>query len=144
MASVNVNFHSAAIICFLRGFLNKSLFTWYETEINTITSMGFITTTRGRRQLLRDSYLYYKKKSLNNERSYWECKKRRSRDGCKVKNVLNEQKNFSHKFGGHPHERNPEAVSALKLRSKMKRDARDTDNTTNSIITTNEEYMKRL
>ena len=40
MASVNVNFHSAAIICFLRGFLNKSLFTWYETEINTITSMN--------------------------------------------------------------------------------------------------------
>ena len=32
---------------------------------------------------------------------------------------------------------NAETVSALKLHSKMKRDARDTDNTNKNIITTN-------
>lgn len=35
------------------------------------------------------------------------------------------------------HPPNAETVSALKLHSKMKRDARDTDNTTNNTITTN-------
>ena len=67
------------------------IFTWRETEINGIASMEFITTTRGGRQLLRDSYLYYKNKSLNNGSSYWECKERRSGNGCKVKIVLDEQ-----------------------------------------------------
>ena len=125
------------------------IFTWRETEINGIASMEFITTTRGGRQLLRDSYLYYKKKSLNNGSSYWECKERRRVNGCKVKIVLDEQENFSHQFGQHTHAPNPEAVSALKLRSKMKRDARHTHTTTNNIITTNiggmhEEVLAKL
>ena len=109
------------------------IFTWHKTEINRIASMEFITTTRGGQQLLRDSYLYYK----NNGSSYWECKERRSGNGCKIKVVLDEQENFSHQFGYHTHAPNPEAVSALKLRSKMKRDARHTDTATNNIITTN-------
>ena len=126
------------------------IFTWHKTEINRIASMEFITTTRGGRQLLRDSYLYYKNKSLNNGSPYWECKERRSGDGCKVKIVLDEQENFSHQFGQHTHAPNPDAVSALKLRSKMKRDAlRHTDTTTNNIITTNiggmhEEVLAKL
>ena len=99
--------------------------------------MEFITTTRRGCQLLRDSYLQYKNKPLNNGSSCWECKESRSWNGCKVKVVLDEQENFSHQFGHHTHAPNPEAVSALKLRSKMKRDARYTDTTTNSIITTN-------
>ena len=115
----------------------KIIFTWHKTEINRIANMEFITTTRGGRQLLRDSYLYYKNKSLNNGSSYWECKERRSGNGCKVKIVLDEQENFSHQFGQDTHAPNPEAVSALKIRSKMKRDARHTDTTTNNIITTN-------
>ena len=102
--------------------------------------MKFISMTRGRPQLLRDSYLYYKNKSLNSGSSYWECKERRSRNGCKVKTVLYEQENFSNQFGKHTHEPN-QAVSALKLRSKMKRDAGYTDTTTNNIITTNIEGM---
>ena len=113
------------------------IFTWHKTETNRIASMEFITITRGGRQLLRDSYLYYKNKSLNNGSSYWECKERRRVNGCKVKIVLDEQENFSHQFGQHTHAPNPEAVSALKLLSKMKRDARHTDTTTNNIITTN-------
>ena len=99
--------------------------------------MEFITTTMGGRQLLRDRYLYYENKSMNNESSYWECKERRSGNGCKVKIVLDEQENFSHQFGQHTHSPNPEAVSALKLRSKTKRDTCYTDTTTNNIITTN-------
>ena len=87
--------------------------------------------------MLRDSYLYYKNKSLNNGNSYWECKEWRSGNGCKIKIVLDEQENFSHQFGQHTHAPNPEAVSALKLLSKMKRDARHTDTTTDNIITTN-------
>ena len=67
------------------------IFTWRKTEINRIANMEFITTTRGGRQLLRDSYLYYKNKSLNNGSLYWECKERRSGNGCKVKIVLDEQ-----------------------------------------------------
>ena len=98
------------------------IFTWHKTEINRIANMEFITTTTGGRQLLRDSYLYYKNKSLNNGSSYWEGKERRSGKGCKVKIVLHEQENFSHQFGQHKHAPNPEAVPALKLRSKMKRD----------------------
>ena len=111
--------------------------------------MEFITTTRGGRQLLRDSYLYYKNKSLKNGSSYWECKEKRSGNGCKVKIVLDEHENFSHQFGHHTQAPNPEAVSALKLRSKMKREARYTDTTTNNIITTNiggmhEEVLAKL
>ena len=87
--------------------------------------------------MLRDSYLYYKNKSLNNGSSYWECKERRSGNECKVKIVLDEQENFNHQFSQHMHAPNPEAVSALKLRSKMKSDARYTDTITNNIITTN-------
>ena len=111
----------------------KHQFYVHKTEINRIASMEFITTTRGGQQLLRDSYLYYK----NNGSSYWECKERRSGNGCKIKVVLDEQENFSHQLGHHTHAPNPEAVSALKLRSKMKRDARHTDTATNNIITTN-------
>ena len=66
------------------------IFTWHKTEINRIANIEFITTTRGGRQLLRDSYLYYKNKSLNNGSSYWECKERRSGNGCKVKIVLDD------------------------------------------------------
>ena len=114
--------------------------------------MESITTTIRGRQLLRDGYLYYKNKSLNNGSSYWECKKRRSGNRCKVKIVLDEQENFSHQFGQHTHTPNPEAVSSLKLRSKIKRDARYTDTlctTTNNIITTNigemhEEVLAKL
>ena len=112
-----------------------SLFTWHKTEI--IASMEFITTTRGGRQLLRDSYLCCKNKSLNNGSWCWECKERKSGNGCKVKIVLDEQGNFSHQFGQHTDALSPEAISALKLWSKMKRDARYTDTTTNNIITTN-------
>ena len=95
--------------------------------------MEFITTTRGGRQLLRDSYLYYKNTSLNNQSSYWEYKGR-SGNGCKVKIFLDEKENFSHEFGEQMHAPNSETVSAL---NKMKIDARVTDNTTNNIITTN-------
>ena len=52
-----------------------------------------------------------------------------------------EQENFSNQFGKHTHEPNPVAVSTLKLRSKMKRDAGYTDTTTNNIITKNIEVM---
>ena len=76
-------------------------------------------------------------------------KKREWMDGCKVKIVLDEHENFSHQFGYHTHAPNPEAVSTLKLRSKLKRDARCTDTTTNNIITTNiggmhEEVLAKL
>ena len=64
-------------------------------------------------------------------------KKRRSRNEYKVKIVLDEQENFSHQFDEHKYAPNTEAVSALKLRSEIKKDARDTDNTTSNIITTN-------
>ena len=57
------------------------IFTWHKTEINRIANMEFITTTRGGRQLLRDSYLYYKNKSLHNGNWYWERKERRSGNG---------------------------------------------------------------
>ena len=50
--------------------------------------------------------------------------------------MLDQQENFSHQFGQHMHAPNPEVVSALKLHSKMKKDARDTGNNTNNIITT--------
>ena len=50
---------------------------------------------------------------------------------------MDEQENLSHQFGQHTHAPNPEAVSALKLRSKMKRDARYAGTTTDNIITTN-------
>ena len=51
--------------------------------------------------------------------------------------VLDDQENFSHQFGEHTHTPSSKAASALKLRFKMKRDARDTDDTTNNTITTN-------
>ena len=57
-----------------------------------------VTENRGGWQLLRDSYLYHKNKSLN---SYLECKERRSGNGCKVEIVLDEQENVSHQFGQH-------------------------------------------
>ena len=105
-----------------------SLSTWHKTEITRIANMQFITAARGERQLLRDNYLYHKNKSLNNGSSYWECKERRSANGCNVKIALDEQ----------THAPNPETVCALKLHSKMKRDVCNTSyTTTNNIITTN-------
>ena len=111
--------------------------------------MEFITTTRGGLQLSKDSYLYYKNESLNHGSSYWECEERRSGNGCKFKIVLDEQENFRHQFGQHTQSPNPEAVSALKLRSKMKRDARYTASITNNVITKNigvmhEEVLAKL
>ena len=80
---------------------------------------------------------------------YWECKERRKGNGCKIKIILVEQKNFSPQFSEYKHAANPMAVSALKQLSKIKKDARDTDNTTNSIVTTNiggmhEEVLAKL
>ena len=62
---------------------------------------------------------------------------------------MDEQENFSHQFGEYTHAPNHETVSALKIRSKMKRDARHTDTTTSNIITTNvggmhEEVLTKL
>ena len=46
----------------LQNVTENIIFMWHKTEINRIASMEFITTTRGGRKLLRDSYLYYKNK----------------------------------------------------------------------------------
>ena len=51
--------------------------------------------------------------------------------------VLDDQENFSHQFREHTHTPSSKAASTLKLRFKMKRDARGTDDTTNNTITTN-------
>ena len=52
-----------------------------------------------------------------------------------------EQKNFSHQIGQHTHAPNLQAVSALKLQSKLKRDTHDTDTTTNNITNIGEMYV---
>ena len=62
----------------------------------------------------RDSYLYYKSKSLNNGSSYSEYKEKRSGNGSNVKIVLDEQENVSHQFGQHAHAPNPEVVICFK------------------------------
>ena len=62
-------------------------------------------------------------------------------NGCKVKIVLVEQKNFSHQIGQHTHAPNLQAVSALKLQSKLKRDTHDTGTTTNNITNIGEMYV---
>ena len=97
--------------------------------------MEFVTTTRGTRQLLKDHYIYSKNKTGNNGNTYWECVERRSGNGFKIKIVLDEGGNFLNQTGEHAHPPNPEHIDVKKIRSDMKRDARETNTKTNNIIT---------
>ena len=99
--------------------------------------MEFLTTSKGGIQLLRESFIYYKNKTLNNGNTYWECKERRSGNGCNVKIVLVDDNNFLNQSGEHTHAPNPDGVAAQRLRADMKREARESNTTTNNIIAGN-------
>ena len=71
--------------------------------------------------LIKDSFSYHKNKTLTNGNTYWECDKRRSGSGCKVKVILDDQDHSIQQTGEHTHPADPEKVAADTLRSGMKR-----------------------
>ena len=71
---------------------------------------------------------------MTNGNTYWECDKRRSGSGCKVKVILDDQDHFIQQTGEHTHPADPEKVAADTLRSGMKREARSSNATTTNVI----------
>ena len=83
--------------------------------------MKFITTTRCEQQLLNDHYLYSKNKAGDGGNIYWECVERMSGNGrCQ-----------------HTHPLNSKLTAVKKIRTNMKKDARNADLTTKYSILAN-------
>ena len=96
--------------------------------------MESISTIKGGRKLIKDSFFYHKNKTMPNGNTYWECDKRRNGSGCKVKLILDGQDHFVQQTGEYTHPPDPEEVAADKLRIGMKRTARVGNATTNNVI----------
>lgn len=98
--------------------------------------MEFITTNRGARFVIKNQYLFYKNKTGNNGNSYWECSERRNGNGCHARISLDENDELLTETE-HTHPPNPDEVAARKVKLNMKRDARLSNATTNTIIAAN-------
>ena len=99
--------------------------------------MEFIETTKGRRKLSKDGFLYIKNKTLTNGRTYCECAQRRSGNGCNVKITLNTAAKFVAQTHQHTQAADPESNNLLKARAGIKQSAKDTAEKTQNISTTN-------
>ena len=102
---------------------------WWKMEFNL--------TSKGRRKLIRNNFMYHLNKTLENGNTYWECDKRRRGSGCKAKVVLDQQNNFLWQSDEHTHVLGPEKVAVEKSRSGIKRAAIETNVSTSNIIAAN-------
>ena len=101
-------------------------------------SMEFISTNKGGGQLIRDGYIYQKNKNLANGNTYWECQRRRNKNGCIVKLVLGPGDGFLCQTGEHNHFAHPEENAATKVRTNInKKQLRETNEITINVITAN-------
>ena len=80
---------------------------------------------------MKDNFLYHKNKTLPNENTHWECSKRRSGGGCKVKVLLDEHDQFLVQSGEHTH---PLIQNVEKARAGMKMSAKESNATTDNIF----------
>lgn len=78
-----------------------------------------------------------KNKSRDSAHTYWECKKRRSGNGCAVRITPYQHEVFLKQTCQHKHLPNPELTAVKKMKTNTKRKARNTDQTTNNIISAN-------
>ena len=97
--------------------------------------MEFITSTKGSVEICYNGYTYVKNKILTNGNTYWECSERRSGNGCKAKLRLDPANEILNAANEHSHEPDPEHITLIKARAGMKRAAKDTDASTNNILT---------
>ena len=59
-----------------------------ERNSNEIIELKWNLTTKGRRKLSKDWFLYINNKRVTNGKTYWECDQRRIGSGCNVKITL--------------------------------------------------------
>ena len=82
-------------------------------------SMEFISTNKGGRQLIREGYIYQTNKNLSNGNTYWECQRRRNKNGCIVKLTLGPRDEFIRQTGEHNHFAHPEENATTKVRENI-------------------------
>ena len=96
--------------------------------------MEFITSSKGRRKLVIEGYLYCKNKSLTNGSSCWECKERRRKNGCNARVTLDENEEIIKGPSDYKHPPKLENIAVGKIRSNMKRMANETTSSPNITI----------
>ena len=95
--------------------------------------MEFITSSKGKRQLVFEGYKYNKQKDLKDDAISWECVSRRNEKSCKAKvKALNDQ--IIGQTNEHTLPPIPELIDAAKARSEMKRRAETTTERKRNII----------
>ena len=95
--------------------------------------MEYITSNKGGRKLAFENNIYIKQKVLSNGAVCWECNQRRTANTCKAKiHVLNDQ--VIRRVNEHTHNGNSATVEASKIRSQMKKRARETEEPPQQII----------
>ena len=112
----------------------KELVRYTSVKKGVCEKTEFNESSKGGLKLVKDNFLYHKNKTLPNENTYWECSKRRSGGGCKLKVLLYEHDQFLRQSGEHTHPPDPEKISVEKARAGMKRSAKESNATTNNIV----------
>ena len=98
-----------------------------------IITMEYITSNKGGRKLAFENNIYIKQKVLSNGAFFWECNQRRTANTCKAKiHILNDQ--VICRVNEHTHNGNSATVEASKIRSQMKKRARETEEPPQQII----------
>ena len=96
--------------------------------------MEFITSSKGRKKLVIEGYVYCKNKSLTKGSSCWECKERRRKNGCNARVTLDENEEIIKGPSEYKHSSKLENMAVGKIRSNMRRMAYETTSSPNIII----------
>ena len=95
--------------------------------------MEFLTSSKGKQQLVLDGYLYSKQKNLAGGIISWECVKRRNERSCAAKiKTLNEQ--VVGRINVHRCVIEPERLETRRVRANMREDAQNTRERPRNII----------
>ena len=96
--------------------------------------MEFITSSKRGKKHVIEGYIYCKNKSLTNGRSCWECKEKRSKNGCNARVTLDKNQEIIKGPSEHKHPPKPENIAVGKIRSNMRRMENETTPIPNIII----------
>ena len=91
--------------------------------------MEFITSSKRGRKHVIEGYIYCKNKSLTNGSRFWECEE--SKNGCNARVTLYENEEIIKGPSEHKHPPKPENIAVGKIRSNMRRMAKETTSTPN-------------
>ena len=97
--------------------------------------MEFSFTGRGARKLIKNGYQYVKQKDFANRLTSWECIERRKRN-CKVKLKLNAIDDSVEQVQELTHAPSANRCELTKVRTRIKRKASTTHDTTQKILGT--------